>query len=235
MSKTMMSDTNDYEAESQSSLTMVEGEGVGFKYWDITDPFRRWVNASRSDHLSDYGVVLKDSIREGVPGNFLQFNSMDHPNRDQRPKVMVCQQKPTCQPHDEEPTLIYDKEACVSKEEVTMNTCKARNGACVANLNETEHGYFLGVTAFHDSYHILRSFCMCCIEKTTHVKQVPMDCSGIRDAGTSVKPDYDYEVILIDTCHCIMCREVSKTKKEREEPSKTRLLLRSALKSMLRQ
>lgn len=234
-SKTMMSDTADYEAESQSSLRMAEGEAIGFKYWDITDPFRRWVNTSRSDHLSDYGVVLKDSIREGVPGNFLQFNSMDHPNRDQRPKVMVCQQKPTCQPYDDEPKLIYDQDMCISQEEVTMNTCQARNGACVSNQTETDHGYFLGVTAFHDSYHILRSFCLCCVEKETYTKKVPMDCSAKRDSGISDKADYDYEVIMIDTCQCIMCREVSKNYVKRAAPSKTRLLLRSALKSMLRQ
>merc|ERR1719204_1534236 len=91
--------------------------------------------------------------------------------------------------------------------------------------------HFLGLadTALWDEFHILRTFCKCCTDTAADAMEIPMDCEGVEG-----KEDYMQTVYYITKCECMRCEEVSKVRKKRATPSKTRLLLRSALKSMLR-
>merc|ERR1712096_187183 len=100
------------------------------------------------------------------------------------------------------------------------------NGGCEMDDSADNYdGYYYGVTALWNTYHELVTFCKCCIELDTEVLAVPMDCFNVAD-----KDDYSYEVSLITECGCQQCSEVSRERKKRAAPSKTRLLLRSALK-----
>jgi len=146
-----------------------------------------------------------------------------------RPKLMVCQKKPICEPEDDEPKKIFNH-GCVSENNVTLNYCVAKNGACSATEGDAlQYGYTYGVTALWDEFHVLRTFCKCCTDKESNAMPVPMNCDGVEG-----KEDYTETVYYITRCECMRCEEISSVRKKRATPSKTRLLLRSALKSMLR-
>jgi len=223
--KEMMGELNDYDPDVIATDIISEGEDQHNIYFNITSVFKDWA----ADKSSDHGIVIKDSQHESVPGYFLKFASLNHPDPTVRPYLMICQKKPICEPEDLPPQKIYNH-GCVSKENVTLNFCEAKNGACSADDGSAvDYGYFTGVSALWDQFHILRTFCKCCTDAAANKVQVPMDCEG-----TDAQTDYDEEVWYITRCECQRCEEVSAVRKKRATPSKTRLLLRSALKSMLR-
>jgi len=222
--KEMMGELTDYDPEVIATDIISEGESEHDIYFNITATFKEWMD----DKSSDHGIMIKDSQHESVPGYFLKFASLDHPDATRRPKLMVCQKKPKCEPEDLEPQKIYNH-GCVSTNNVTLNYCVAKNGACTASDGSAlDYGYMTGVSALWDDFHILRTFCKCCTDAAADKIQVPMDCEG------ADRPDYTEEVFYITKCECMRCEEVSAVRKKRATPSKTRLLLRSALKSMLR-
>ena len=45
------------------------------------------------DKSSDHGIMIKDGEHESVPGYFLKFASLNHPDPTTRPYLMVCQKK----------------------------------------------------------------------------------------------------------------------------------------------
>merc|ERR1719456_243684 len=142
---------------------------------------------------------------------------------------MVCQKRPICEPVDLPPQKIYNH-GCVSHENVTLNYCVAKNGACSASDGSAvDYDYFTGVSALWDEFHVLRTFCKCCTDSAAEKREVEMDCTDQTD-----RENYTEEVFYITKCECQRCEEVSAVRKKRATPSKTRLLLRSALKSMLR-
>lgn len=182
-----------------------------------------------NDRTSAHGVVIKDSQHESVPGYFLKFASLNNPDPTVRPYLMVCQKKPICEPEDQDPMPVYDADGCVSTTNVTLNYCIAKNGACSGMEDSaTNYNYMTGVSALWDEFHVLRTFCKCCTDAAAERIRVPMNCEG------QDKSDYDNYVNYITSCECQKCEEVSSKRKKRAVPSKTRLLLRSALKSMLR-
>lgn len=220
----MMGELTDYDPEVVATDIISEGEDQHNIYFNITSVFKDWMD----DKSSDHGIVIKDSQHESVPGYFLKFASLNNPDPTKRPYLMVCQKKPKCEPEDLPPQKIYVG-GCVSKDNVTMNYCVSKNGACSAmDGSALDYGYMTGVSALFDEFHVLRTFCKCCTDSSYHEKDVPMDCEGTDD------PDYVEKVRIIEECECQRCEEVSKKRKKRATPSKTRLLLRSALKSMLR-
>merc|ERR1712039_952061 len=157
-----------------------EGESEHDIYFNITATFKEWMD----DKSSDHGIMIKDSQHESVPGYFLKFASLDHPDATRRPKLMVCQKKPKCEPEDLEPQKIYNH-GCVSTNNVTLNYCVAKNGACTASDGSAlDYGYMTGVSALWDDFHILRTFCKCCTDAAADKIQVPMDCAG------ADRPDY---------------------------------------------
>jgi len=221
----MMGELTDYDPEVIATDIISEGESPHNIYFNITSVFKEWM----ADKTSDHGILIKDSQHESVPGYFLKFASLNHEDPTMRPKLMVCQKKPICEPVDVEPKKYY-VHGCVSKENVTLNACEAKNGACSANDGDAlQYGYTYGVTALWDEFHILRTFCKCCTDTAADAMEIPMDCEGVEG-----KEDYMQTVYYITKCECMRCEEVSKVRKKRATPSKTRLLLRSALKSMLR-
>jgi len=220
----MMEELNDFNSEEISSDTLSEGEDQHNVYFDITKVFKEWMD----DKSSDHGIMIKDGEHESVPGYFLKFASLNHPDPTTRPYLMVCQKKPQCEPEDLPPQKIYNH-GCVSHENITLNYCVAKNGACSADDGTAvDYGYFVGVSALFDEFHVLRTFCKCCTDSAANKIPVAMNCEG------ADREDYTEEVWYITSCECQRCQEISKSRKKRATPSKTRLLLRSALKSMLR-
>jgi len=225
----MMDTLTDYSSDIEDSDTIQEGEGQNNFYFNLTEVFLEW----RNHTSSDYGVVIKDNWHESVPGYFLKFASNDNSDPTKRPYIMACQKQATCEPVDSDPITLEDGDGCVSIDNVTLNTCVAKNGGCEMDDEADNYdGYYYGVTALWNTYHELITFCKCCIELDTADLLVPMDCQDA--TTTTAKPDYDKTVSYITECGCQACSEVSSKRKKRAAPSKTRLLLRSALKSMLR-
>lgn len=226
--KDLMQKGDDYASEQTGSKVQIkENSHTGPKYFNITELFTTWMN----DKQLDKGVLLKDSNHPKIPGYFLKFASKSNVDETKRPRLIICKKQATCEPVDNAPGLVTDPETlCVSKENVTLNICVAKNGGCTAD-DPVEHGYYRGVTAFWDDDHNMKSFCKCCVDKETTKKVIPMDCSG---ENAKTDKDYDWERDYIDTCQCQMCSTVSEERKKRDVPSKTRLLLRSALKSLLK-
>lgn len=221
----MMEELKDYDPDVIDSDTISEGEAGHFVYLNLTSVFLEWMK----DKSSDHGVMIKDSLHETVPGYFLKFASINNKDPTLRPKLQVCQKKPICEPVDLEPQLIYNK-GCVSKEEVVLNYCVAKNGACSEDDGDSmDYGYAVGVSALWDDNHVLRTFCKCCTDAEDTTMQVDMDCTD-----NEKEADYSETVHIITRCECQRCETLTQLRKKRSAPSKTRLLLRSALKSMLR-
>jgi len=222
----MMGELNDYDPEVIATDIISEGEDQHNIYFNVTSVFKEWME----DKSTDHGILIKDSQHESVPGYFLKFASLNHKDPTIRPYLMVCQKKPACEPEDLPPQKIYNH-GCVSTQNVTLNFCEAKNGACSASDGSAmDYDYFTGVSALWDDFHVLRTFCKCCTDAAADKIMVPMDCAD----STSQTANYDEEVWYITRCECQRCQTVSKERKKRATPSKTRLLLRSALKSMLR-
>merc|ERR1719456_288544 len=90
---------------------------------------------------------------------------------------MVCQKRPICEPVDLPPQKIYNH-GCVSHENVTLNYCVAKNGACSASDGSAvDYDYFTGVSALWDEFHVLRTFCKCCTDSAAEKREVEMDCT----------------------------------------------------------
>lgn len=230
---TMMKDSTDYESEVVDSYEIQEGSEVGDVYLNLTTLFTDWM----ADRSSDYGVLIKDNVHESVPGYFLKFASLNHEDPTKRPYLLVCQEKQTCEPVDSAPEVIYNSEdGCVSKANVTLNACVAKNGGCKMEttiLDYADEGFHAGVTALWSDRHELVTFCKCCMDVTSEVMDIPMDCSA--STKSPGKEDYTLQKIeYITSCECHACEQVKKTRTKRSVPSRTRLLLRSALKSMLK-
>ena len=61
-----------------------------------------------------------------------------------------------CEPEDLPPQKIYNH-GCVSHENITLNYCVAKNGACSADDGTAvDYGYFVGVSALFDEFHVVR-------------------------------------------------------------------------------
>ena len=60
-----------------------------------------------------------------------------------------------CEPEDLPPQKIYVG-GCVSKDNVTMNYCVSKNGACTAmDGSALDYGYMTGVSALFDEFHVV--------------------------------------------------------------------------------
>lgn len=228
----MMSSTGnaDFNAALIDQYTVVEGAEVGDIYLNLTGVFNEW----RGDRTSDMGVVIKDDTHESVPGYFLKFASLNNQDPTKRPYLLVCQKKQTCEPEDLPPIELKDPDGCVSKLNVSLNACVAKNGGCEQETTIHDYadmGFHAGVTALWDENHNLITFCSCCVETETAIMEpIEMNCEGVDG-----KPDYSWEGIpYIKECACQKCEKVAAMRQKRSTPSRTRLLLRSALKSMLR-
>lgn len=163
--------------------------------------------------------------------DFLKFASKENSDPTKRPYLMACLKPKSCEPVDYEPTTIEDEDRCVSTSNVTLNGCVAKNGGCSSDVSaDYPDQIYPGTTAFWDDMHVLRTFCRCCVDATSTIKTVTMDCTN----ALGNKADYVKELNYVETCQCQMCQDTNAKRTKREVPSRTRLLLRSALKSLLK-
>jgi len=220
----------DYVGPAVDEFEFLEEQSVGNYYWDITKAFQDWVE----DPSTGHGFILKDGTHSKVPGHFLKFASKENSDPTKRPYIMACLKPQSCEPVDEDPTTIEDVDKCVSTQNVTLNGCVAKNGGCSSDVqSEYPDQIYPGTTAFWDmnNHHKLVTFCRCCVDATSEDLIVPMDCTNSNKAD---KSGYDLTLKYVKTCQCQMCQDTNDKREKREVPSRTRLLLRSALKSLLK-